>query len=120
MKIQLYLDRINQEMINIGPDRSVGCDIYVRWTKQCCILNFGRIRREPGEENGLMLRKEETGGLLWDARSGAVYSLDEEAYNALLGLENGYRPTIVAKQIGVTTKKMNALIVQLKELGLYA
>jgi hypothetical protein len=119
MKIQLYLDRINQEMIEIGPGRRVRC-IYVSWTKECCILHFGRVRSEPGEENGLMLRKEETGGLLWDARSGAVYSLDEEAYNALLELENGYRPSIVAKRIGVTTKKMNTLIAQLKELGLYA
>lgn len=120
MKVELFLDRINREMINVGTAAKAGCDFYASWTKSCCILDFRRLRRRPEEENGLMIRKEDEGGMLWDARTGAVYKLDEEAYHTLLELEHGLREEVVADRVGVRVQEVKGLIDTLRKLKIYS
>lgn len=119
MKVELYLKKINQEMLSAGKGRAAGCDIYASWTKSCCILDFCKkldkdIAVLPANK-GLMLRKEDVGGMMWDARTGAVYKLDEEAYHALLEMEHGYSKETVAKHLDVPVKKIETLTKMLKK-----
>ena len=120
MKVELFLKKINQEMINVGKERISGCDFYVSWTKECCILDF-KIPSKRKEEvagpisRGLMIRKEDVGGMLWDAKTGAVYKLDEEAYHTILELEHGFREEVIAKRVGVNVKEVYNLMKILKK-----
>ncbi|TAN60640.1 hypothetical protein EPN18_08150 [bacterium] len=118
MKVELFLKKINQEMINVGKARLAGCDFYVSWTKECCVLNFFRRDRDIAvrpADKGLMIRKEAEGGMMWDARTGAVYKLDEEAYHALLEMEHGLRDETVANRVGVPVKEVTKLMKTLKK-----
>jgi hypothetical protein len=119
MQVEKFLDRIDQEMIDIGPELRMGCDFYASWTKSCCILDFRRLDSKPEADQDVLLRKEEGGGLLWNTRTGAVYKLDNEAYDTLLELENGVRPAVVAKRVGVSQEKITELTKSLQKLGLY-
>lgn len=113
MKVDLFLDKINQEMISrVGSQ--LACDFYASWTKSCCILDFARVR--PGEEvvqppatRGLLLRKEPEGGMLWDPASGAVYKVSEDAYHALIDLDHGLSELEVARRNHVGVKDVQAL-----------
>jgi hypothetical protein len=120
MKLKLYMKKINQEMIRVGSATLAGCDLYVSWTKSCCILDFGKLRRreEEVQQPGFLMRKEGVGGLLWSPRTGAVYQADEEAYHAILDLEAGLREDVVASKIGVSTGKVRSLSQQLARLKL--
>lgn len=120
MKVELFLKKINQEMLNFLKAPSLPCDFFIRWTKECCVLDFCVVG-EKGEltnlsRKGFMARKEEDGGMLWDTKTGAVYKLDEEAYHTLLELENGVSAREVAKRVGVTQKNVYNLIATLKRL----
>lgn len=107
MKFELFLDKINQEMISnpIDHKKSIvdGCCIYVSWTKSCCVLDFSF--RLPGDgvtdpvPPHWMMRSEEEGGLMWNPKTGQVYKLDEEAYNAIVELEQGYTMKQTAEKL---------------------
>jgi hypothetical protein len=115
VKLDLYVKKVNQEMIRTGPGAVAGCDYYASWTKSCCILDFGKLRRgDDRVKPGLMLRKEGVGGLVWNPRTGAVYRADEEAYHALLDIEAGLRDDLVARRNGVGVAKVQALQEQLR------
>lgn len=120
MKLKLYMKKINQEMIKMGGAAVAACGLYVSWTKSCCILDFGKLRRreEEVQQPGFLMRKEGVGGLLWSPRTGAVYQADEEAYHAILDLEAGLRDDVVASRLGVSTAKVRSLGQQLARLGL--
>jgi hypothetical protein len=60
-------------------------------------------------KRGLFMRSEQDGGMLWDPRTGAVYKLDEEAYHALLDLENGFSEREVAKRMGINIRLVQSL-----------
>lgn len=120
MKVELFLKKINQEMLNFLKAPARGCDFYVQWTKECCILDFCVVG-DKGEltnlsRKGFMLRKEDDGGMIWDTRTGAVYKMDEEAYHTLLELENGVSKREAAKRVGVSIKSINNLITILKRI----
>lgn len=103
MKVALYLEKINQEMIGnpVNKSKSIaeGCCIYVEWSKSCCVLDFSL--KNPNDDATVLpefiLRSEEDGGMLWNPRSGAVYKLDKEGYNVLNHLENGLSEESIAK-----------------------
>ncbi len=106
MKVDLYLKKINQEMIKTGTVRVAGCDFYASWTKSCCILDFKKpSRMDPG----YLIRKEDVGGLIWSPKTGAVYKLDEEAYHTLLELDHGLNDATVASRVGVKEAQVKKL-----------
>jgi len=119
LKIDLYLEKINQEMINIGPGAVSGCDFYVKWSKSCCILDFSLVK--PGDlvsqpYRGFLLRKEEEGGMMWNPRTGAVYKLNDDAYHAVLDLENGYSELEIARRNDLGLRAVQGMIRKLKKL----
>lgn len=119
MKIELYLEKINQEMIQVGPGSRADCTTYVSWTKSCCILDFKLATQKSGfTDPGYLMRKEEFGGLLWSPRTGAVYQLDEEAYHTLLELEHGLNEELVARRMRVPTGQVHTFVGELTQLGL--
>lgn len=114
MKLELFAKKINQEMIRTGAGARAGCDYYASWTKSCCILDFGKLRdRGDRVKPGLMMRREDAGGLVWNPRTGAVYKADERAYHALLDIEAGLRDELVAQRNGVTAAQVKSLHAQL-------
>jgi hypothetical protein len=124
MEIKLYLKKINQEMIKRTKDVKdsvAGCDVYVSWTKSCCILDFGY--QDPNDlisnplKPGLILRKEDIGGLIWNAKTGTVYQVDEEAYHTILELENGFSEIEIAKKMKLPLKKVHSFRNKLLELS---
>lgn len=124
MEINLYLKKINQEMIKLRKDvkESVsGCDTYVSWEKSCCILDFGY--QDPSDlvstplKKGLMMRKEDVGGLIWNARTGSVYQVDEEAYQTIQELENGFSELEIAKRMRLPLKTVQRFRINLLELS---
>lgn len=122
MKVELYLKSINQEMIDAGRKARGRGDAswVVSWPKSCCVLDFSITR--PDElvstpvTNGLIMRSEPDGGMFWDPKTGSVYKVDEEAYHAMLELDQGFSERIVARRIGASAKKVVALVEQLKRI----
>ena len=121
-KIELFLEKINQEMIRTTlPQSRAKCDIYGSWTKSCCILDFAL--QEPGEEvvlpirdRGLLLRAEPGGGMMWDPRTGAVYKLSEAAYHALLDFDAGLSEREVARRNRVPLQAVKNLSRRLERI----
>jgi len=119
MEIKLYLKNINQEMIDAGRTVSKKAlaasddkSWVVSWPKSCCVLDFSLIdphSRLINPVQGFVMRSEKDGGMMWDPRTGSVYKLDEEAYHALLDLDQGYSEREVAKRMGVTLKSVSSL-----------
>lgn len=113
LKIDLFLDQINQEMIRtVGLQ--AGCDLYASWKKSCCILDFFRVRSEeeiinPPLTRGLLFRKEPEGGMMWDPKSGAVYKLSEDAYHALVDLDHGLSEVEVARRNDLSVADVRGL-----------
>lgn len=123
MNIELFLNKINQEMIRTGPaspDIVAGCDFYVSWTKECCILDFKMPSKNVGDPayREHLLRKEDVGGMLWSPKSGAVYKLDEEAYHTLLELDHGLNHELVARKMKTSVREVDAFVSKLSALGL--
>ncbi len=120
MKVELFLDKINQEMIRtVG--QAAGCDFYVSWTKSCCVLDFSLAR--PGDDavlpadfKGLLLRKEPEGAMMWDPRTGAVYKLSESAYHALIDLDSGLSELETARRHRVSLKEVKGLTRSLEKI----
>ena len=77
---------------------------------------YGKIRKllvpkaDYPTRKGLVLRKETEGGIFWDPNSGAVYSVDEEAYNAILELDRGVTEREVARRIGADLESVRELV----------
>ena len=111
-------------MIDTGrkltAEELAGCDFYVSWTKSCCVLDFSI--QHPDElisfpiREGLIMRKEDVGGLIWDPKTGSVYQVDEEAYHALLDLDHGLSEVEVARRIQIPLKSIKSLTNKLKRL----
>ena len=119
MKVKLYLKNINQEMIDAGRKKKAGKDLawVVSWPKECCVLDFSLVKPEDLVSTpGFMLRKEKEGGMFWDPRSGSVYKVDEEAYHAMLELDQGFSELHVARRMKVYTKKIAALTKKLRSI----
>lgn len=115
MDIQLYLRSINQEMIDAGRNAAPGSlEWVVSWPKECCIINFSRAPLEQEVvlpvTRGFMMRNEPDGGMLWDPNTGAVYKADEEAYHALLDLDQGFSEREVARRLKTTERAIKELI----------
>lgn len=96
MKIELFLKEITREMIDSGRIRKTADDGWSGnvWSKECCIVNF--MHQKPGEEvvlplrQGLLMRAEPDGGLVWSPATNAVYKVDGEAYRVMRDLDSGY------------------------------
>jgi len=117
LKITLFLEKINQEMIRTTP--SARC-LYVSWKKSCCILDFSLVK--PGDlvtnpARGLVLRKEDDGGMMWNPRSGAVYKLNEDAYHAILDLESGSSEYEIARRNDLELGAVRAMLTKLKRIA---
>lgn len=117
--VELYLKKINQEMIRHRAS-AAGCDFYASWSKECCILDFAIIR--PGDlvsrpMRGLILRKEPGGGMMWYPRTGAVYKLNEEAYHALMDLESGLSDLEIARRNNLEVKSVRTLVTRLRKIA---
>ena len=125
MKIELFLEKIDQEMIET---RAGGAPIhectYASWKKSCCVINCVRAADrdthvpivKKRDAPVIFMRRETDGGLIWDSRSGSVYKVDEEAYQALNDLDNGVPPSKVAKSMGVPLDKFNKLLKKIRKL----
>jgi len=113
MEIKLFLSNINQDHIGSNVLSDGGWDGNV-WRVECCVVapvGFHSIDEiiYP-ERKGLVLRKETEGGIFWDPNSGAVYSVDEEAYHAILELDRGVSEREVARRLGVDLKSISKLV----------
>lgn len=118
MKVELYLQNINQEMID-APRREPGVGWVVSWPKSCCIIDVRVIGSEPSEgtrRNSFVLRHEKEGGMFWDPVTTSVYKVDDEAYLTMLALEHGMREDEVARNLKVPLDSVNSLVKRLKEL----
>ena len=116
--VKLYLDKINQEMLG-GATSRAKCDIYVSWTKSCCVLDFFRVRPDDfvsTPTRGFLMREEKKGGMMWNTRTGAVYTLNEPAYHALMDLEDGLSEVEVAKRNSLTPRQVKSLVKKLSAL----
>ena len=133
MKAKLYLERINQEMINKNNIAEVAFEIDRElatqkfnssdwggnvWDKSCCIINVGRKDPEIDElrEIGqfVMMRREKFGGLVWVRATNAVYLVDEKAFMVLNDLDNGVTVKQAAKLANTTEESIKELIAQLR------
>lgn len=118
MKIQLFLQHITQERFPIDMANNWNGNV---WSVPCCVLNFGaRIRKEdivlPIEHRGFALRKESEGGILWDPVSNSVYTVDDEAYNALVELGRGLSEKEVARRLGTDHSAVKDFVRTLEEI----
>jgi hypothetical protein len=134
MKIELFLETIDQEEIRVEkyapepptpvPPGGPPCKLYVSWKKQCCVLNCVRTTERRGHKpivsarktSVIFMRKEIDGGLIWDSKSGAVYKVDVEAYQALNDLDAGLPPKKVVKCMGLTSSKFNKFLDEVRKL----
>ena len=138
--MDLYLEHINQEMIDasrmsktedVSKAPALGKEKVARplgkmgrmvdWTIRCCILNF-KMPERLGEEvinpqKGYFMRMEKDGGMIWDARMGAVYKLDEEAYHAILEAEHGFSDIEIAKRMSLPLEKVKEFMDKVRRLG---
>jgi len=119
MEVKLFLRNINQDHIGKAlPDS--GWDGNV-WKVSCCVVapvgfvDFGVSDPNPASR-GLLLRKETEGGIFWEPNSGAVYSVDEEAYHAILELDHGVSEREVARRLGVSRESVQALVNKLRRV----
>ena len=121
MKIELYLKNINQEMIDAGRRvRGRGeAEWVVSWPKSCCILDFSMAPHDILSDppmRGLMMRKDDEGGMFWDPKTGAVYKVDEEAYHTMLELDRGFSEREVARRMRISPRKVRGLTDQLRRI----
>jgi len=117
-QIKLFLSKINQEQIR--PAAVAGCDFYASWTKSCCILDFSKLSpadRVSQPLDGLLLRREPDGGMLWNPRNGAVYKLNEVAYHAALDVEAGLSEAEVARRNKLSAKATQSLLRTLRRIA---
>ncbi len=114
MEVKLFLRNINQDHIGGKALSDGGWDGNV-WKVDCCViapigLQGTGVEKIYPTRKGLVLRKETEGGIFWDPNSGAVYSVDEEAYHAILELDRGVSEREVARRLGVDLKSVRKLV----------
>ena len=114
MKFQLFLSEITQEMIGARRFRTASDGWDVSWTKSCCVLNFSKKRADdailPPARQGMLMRAEPDGGLIWSPRTNAVYKVDAEAYKVLRDLDSGHSERDAAKRNKVTLRAVQGLV----------
>jgi hypothetical protein len=114
MEVKLFLHSINQDHIGHEALSAGGWDGNV-WRVECCVVAPFGLRDRGAEviyptRKGLVFRKETEGGIFWDPNSGAVYSVDEEAYHAILELDRGVSEREVARRLGVDLESVRKLV----------
>ena len=121
MKLELYLKNINQEMIDAGRGVKAGpgLDWVVSWPKECYILDFGMLDKDPGDraERGFLLRQEKEGGMFWDPSTGSVYKMDEEAYHTMIELDRGLTEKEAARRMKIPIARVKSLVKKLNEIS---
>jgi len=133
MKIELYLANIDQDFIKIAksvakapkPPKPLPPCVYASWKKSCCVANCVTAREKHPHIPivakrpipCLFMRAEPDGGLIWDSKTGAVYKVDQEAYEALGLLDNGVPPRNVAKSLGLPFSRVNTFVAKIRKLG---
>lgn len=135
MEAKLYLERINQEMINkrnvSAVVKAIDAELAIQradapnwggnvWDKSCCIINIHKndpdIRTLPemaqlrGLKGYIMMRREKFGALVWVRKTNAVFQLDEEAFMALNDLDNGVPIQKVAKMARASVRSIRSLL----------
>lgn len=119
-RIDLYLSKINQEKIRVGP-RPPTTDAFcfhIVWKKECCVLDFSLEKSAArSREFGFLMRAEPEGGFMWNPRTGSVYKLNEEAYHALLDLEAGLNEWEIAKRNGLSLRSVQEMLKKLKRIA---
>lgn len=133
LKMELFLESINQEAIGLAPrddlmlrgDDDDSGDL-ITWSKRCCIIDIfskseaanptvgDNLKANPTE--GLLLRKEEDGGLMWNMVGKEVWKLNDTAYNTVKDLENGYGVNDVAKRNSLELQSVSNFVTQLGRL----
>ncbi|GLI54507.1 hypothetical protein PM10SUCC1_00220 [Propionigenium maris DSM 9537] len=132
MLVKLYLERINQEMINKHKaneiiemiDKAIiekkdydpdwGGNL---WEKECCILNFDKKNpnicdlQKIGEF--ITMRREKFGALVWVRKTNKVYQIDDQAFMVLNNLDHGVSINQAAKSADVPVEDIKSLIVEL-------
>lgn len=121
-KIQLFLSKINQEMIKTKVGKlppPMDCT-YASWKKSCCILDFSFAKsasKRSLPKRGVLFRKESDGGMMWNARTGAVYKLNDVAYHALLDIDHGLSEIEVAKRNDLDLKTVQSFFRRIKRIA---
>lgn len=120
-RIDLYLRKINQEKIRVGPRPPTSDDPFcwhISWKKECCILDFSLDKSAARSRKfGFLIRGEPDGGFMWNPRTGSVYKLNEEAYHALLDLEAGLNEWEIAKRNGLSLRSIQEMLKKLKRIA---
>jgi hypothetical protein len=68
-------------------------------------------------QKGYFMRMEKDGGMIWDARMGAVYKLDEEAYHIILEAEHGFSYIEIARRMSLPLEKVKEFMDKVRRLG---
>jgi hypothetical protein len=132
MQAKLYLERINQEMINKYSTAEIIAQIDRElsdrakeasdwggnvWDKSCCIINLSK--QTPGTDElqkigqYITMRRERFGGLVWVRKTNAVHQVDEQAFMVLTDLDNGVSLEKAAHSANVSVDNIKSLISQL-------
>ncbi len=144
MKMELFLQHINQEMIDVKSNKKViqdlidlkdlkdkipdgivgdgsGWSVWANWSVSCCVADFSKSipqleHFDPAPS--IMIRKEREGGLIWNKRNQKVFKVDEEAYHVILELDAGVCPKKIAAKHKIDEMEVMRLGTQLiKEFG---
>jgi hypothetical protein len=135
MKMELFLNHINQEMIDANSGEKVIRDLkaeipagkggtlpesswWISWTVSCCIADFSLSIDEeelinPAEFT--VMRRERDGGLIWNKRNQKVFKVDEEAYHAIIEMDAGVCIRKIAAKHRISKKEVVKLAKQLKQ-----
>ncbi len=139
MKMELFLEHINQEMIDVKSNKkaakdllhdmpkgeipsragAVGMDtgLWVSWTVSCCVLDFSlSLDHEEliNPADFTVIRRERDGGLIWNKRNQKVFKIDEDAYLAIMEMDAGVCIRKIATKHNVERKEVVKLAKQLR------
>lgn len=120
MKIELYLTKINQDLILKGrPPKKPGVKWVVSWPKSCCVIGAAAAKSGRAKKmSGYLLREEKEGGMIFDPRTAAIYKVDEEAYHTIIEMEYTSDLKQLAKRMGLSINTIKTFKKRLTELGL--
>lgn len=129
MKAERYLDNIFQEFPQADAGHSI--PIAKGWPqKGGCPCRGGGIARIPFDDPrtgiaNVFVRVEEFGGLLFDPRTSAVYSLDHEAYSFLVKIQaqpedQGLSVAALSEKYGVAKETLETLVKTLSEASVWS
>lgn len=131
MKMNLFLQHINQEMIDVKSNKKVIQDlkrdiptgkipggaakrkddwgVWGSWTNSCCVLDFSlslNLEERINPVPLVVIRKERDGGLIWNKRNQKVYEVDEEAYHAIIEMDAGVCIRKIAAKHNIDKKEV--------------